>query len=89
MPWTVKLKPAPPTIAEPGFRNEIAGACGFGFGAGVGVGVGTGSGCRRRDRIQEVAGYKHNLAAVCIECQAILAPANHASRRAGHAGEWK
>ena len=32
-------KPAPPAIAEPGFSNEIAGACGFGFGAGVGVGV--------------------------------------------------
>src|SRR5450432_1010951 len=43
VPWTVKLKPVPPAIAEPGFRNEIAGACGLGFGAGVGVGIGTGT----------------------------------------------
>src|SRR4051794_25754367 len=42
-PCTVKVKLSAPTIAEPGFRKVITGACGLGFGVGVGVGVGTGT----------------------------------------------
>src|SRR6476646_2844345 len=43
VPCTVNVKLLSPTIAEPGFRNVITGACELGFGVGVGVGVGTGS----------------------------------------------
>src|SRR6185437_12224741 len=44
VPFTVMLNAGPPTLADPGFKDAMAGVCAVGAGVGAGVGIGVGAG---------------------------------------------
>src|SRR5579864_6814599 len=44
LPFTRMLNAAPPALADPGFKNTMAGVCAVGAGVGAGVGIGVAAG---------------------------------------------